>query len=88
MGKSDTMPHLLLLFPSTTYRAKAFLEAAQRLELEVTIGSEWDVAPAEQGSAKCVALDFRDHDGAARVAQSLTEEHRIDAVIGVDDVTA
>ena len=82
------MPHLLLLFPSTTYRAEAFLEAAQRLELEVTIGSEWDVAPTEQGSAKCVALDFRDHDGAARVAESLTKEHRIDAVIGVDDVTA
>ncbi len=82
------MPHLLLLFPSTTYRAEAFLEAVERLRLEVTIGSEVGVPLTEWGSAKLLALDFSDHDGSARAAEILTRDHRVDAVIGVDDVTA
>ena len=82
------MPHLLLLLPATTYRAEAFLHAAQHLKLEVTVGSEEGVSLAEQGSTKCLALDFCDPEGSARAAEVLSREQRVDAVIGVDDVTA
>ena len=34
------MPRVLLLLPTTTYRTQSFVEAAQRLGVDVTIGSE------------------------------------------------
>lgn len=82
------MPRLLLLLPATTYRAEAFLEAAQRLKLDVTIGSERAMSLSEPHSSKLLALDFRDPAGSARAAQAFAREHKIDAVLGVDDVTA
>src|SRR6266849_5812403 len=32
------MPRLLLLLPTTTYRAEAFLDAARKLKLDVVVG--------------------------------------------------
>lgn len=34
------MPRVLLLLPATTYRTQAFMEAARRLGVEVTVASE------------------------------------------------
>jgi hypothetical protein len=36
------MPHLLLLIPTTSDRTRDFLEAAQRLGVEVAVGSNQD----------------------------------------------
>ncbi len=36
------MPHLLLLIPTTSYRTRDFLEAAERLGVEVAVGSNQD----------------------------------------------
>ena len=43
---------------------------------------------SEPHSSKFLALDLHDHDGAARAARTFAREHKIDAVLGVDDVTA
>ena len=48
------MPRLLLLLPTTTYRAEAFLEAARKLGLEVTVGSN---ARAAVESARATPID-------------------------------
>ena len=82
------MPRLLLLLPATTYRAEAFLAAAQHLDLDVTIGSERAMSVSEPHSSKFLALDFRDPAGSARATQAFARQHKIDAVLGVDDVTA
>lgn len=81
------MPHLLLLLPATTYRAAAFLSAARRLALQVTIGS--NRAPAEPGESgsSALLLDFHDPESCAFAAEQLARSHRIDAVVGVDEVT-
>ena len=34
------MPRVLLLVPTTTYRTQAFMEAARRVGVEVTVASE------------------------------------------------
>ncbi|MGH7204801.1 MAG: ATP-grasp domain-containing protein [Nitrospiraceae bacterium] len=82
------MPRLLLLLPTTTYRAEAFLEAAQRLSVNVTVGSERGPALAEQQSSAVLALDFRRVEESVRKAVEFSRRDPIDAVIGVDDRTA
>lgn len=82
------MPRLLLLLPTTTYRADAFLKAAQRLSVDVTVGSERGPALAEQQSSAVLALDFRRVEESVRKAVEFSRRDPIDAVIGVDDGTA
>ena len=82
------MPRLLLLLPTTTYRAEAFLEAAQRLNLDVTVGTEGVPALAKQQSSAVLALDFRHVEDSVRKASEFSRRDPIDAVIGVDDHTA
>lgn len=82
------MPRLLLLLPTATYRAEAFLDAARSLQLSVTIGTERvpDVLAASSGDV--LLLDFHHPQASAQAAVEFAQQHPIDAVIGVDDVTA
>jgi biotin carboxylase len=80
------MPRVLLLLPATTYRAEDFLEAARRLHLDVTVGS--DSPPSRSARPPdFLALDLRDADAAVRVVVQFSKAHPIEAVIGVDDHT-
>jgi biotin carboxylase len=79
------MPRILLLLPRTTYRAEDFLEAAERLKLNVTLGVE---DHDQQGSsADRLTLNFRDAEGCLKTAVQYATEYPIHAVLGVDDNT-
>ncbi|MGH7208650.1 MAG: ATP-grasp domain-containing protein [Nitrospiraceae bacterium] len=82
------MPRVLLLLPATTYRAEAFLEAARRLHLDVTVGSEGVAPPAGPPPTGSLTLDFKDPEGSARTVAAFARHQPIDAVVGVDDTTA
>ena len=82
------MPRLLLLLPSTTYRSEAFLSAASLLHLSVTIGMERIPEGLPVSSDDVLLLDVRHPQAAARTVVAFARDHPIDAVIGVDDVTA
>ncbi|HNP60979.1 MAG TPA: ATP-grasp domain-containing protein [Nitrospirales bacterium] len=82
------MPRLLLLLPTTTYRAEAFLEAARRVQVSVTIGTEQAPESLLVASENVLLLDVRHPQAAARTVIEFVQHHPIDAVIGVDDVTA
>ena len=82
------MPRLLLLLPTVTYRAEAFLDAARSLELSVTIGMAQVPEDLPVSSDDVLPLDVRDPQAAASSAVAFARHHPIDAVIGVDDVTA
>jgi len=82
------MPRLLLLLPVTTYRAEAFLNAARLLHLSVTIGMEWAPEDLPDSSGDVLLLDIRHPQAAAQTVVEFARHHPIDAVIGVDDVTA
>ena len=82
------MPRLLLLLPTATYRAEAFLDAARSLELSVTIGMARVPEDLPVSPDDVLPLDVRDPQAAAPIAVAFARHHPIDAVIGVDDVTA
>jgi biotin carboxylase len=81
------MARVLLLLPTTTYRTPDFLEAAERLRVEVTVASEEASAVESLNPEGLLALDFRDPAGAARRAVAFAEERPVDAVVGVDEET-
>lgn len=82
------MPRLLLLLPTTTYRAEAFLEAARQVQVSVTIGIERVPESLPVASDDVLLLDVRHAQTAAQTVLEFVRQHPIDAVIGVDDVTA
>jgi len=80
------VPRLLLLLPTTTYRAEAFLDAARKLDLDVTVGSETEADPPP--SAGFLPLNFRNLQNARRTVLAFTVKYPIAAVVGVDDNSA
>ena len=82
------MPRLLLLLPTTTYRAEAYLDAAHRLNLDVTVGGEEKCASASEVAGNFLLLDFDHPHQSAQAAAAFAHHYPIDAVIGVDDLTA
>jgi biotin carboxylase len=88
VAASGPRPRLLLLLPSTTYRATAFVEAARRLDVDLTVATdEASVFEARQPD-KLVAFDFDNPERAADQARAFAVRHPVAAVLGVDDDTA
>jgi len=81
-------PRLLLLLPSTTYRATGFVEAAVELGVELTVASERTGVLAEREPANLLALDLADPSKAAARAVGFAREYPVAAVFGIDDDTA
>jgi biotin carboxylase len=79
------MPRLLILMATRTYRAQAFLKAAARLGVEVTVGTEREHILSTPGAT--VALDFRRPGLAQRQIVDFAQRFPLDAVVGVDDDT-
>ena len=59
------MPRLLLILPTHTYQADAYMAAAARLDLELTVASEVDSTFSHQDSTHLLTLDLCDPGGAA-----------------------
>src|SRR5262249_18582260 len=84
---------VFLLWPTTSYRADAFLEAARRLGVEVAIGSDRChelAALFSSGDApyyQAVPLDFRDPEHASRQIQEAVREKPVRAIVSTDDHT-
>ena len=79
---------MLLLLPTTTYRAAAFVAAANALDVDLTVASEEDSAFSTREPEALLTLDFaKPAECAARVAE-FHGRHPIRAVFGVDDLTA
>ena len=81
------MPRLLLLLPATTYRAEAFLEAARKLKLEVTVGSKRADRLANQHAVDFLPLNFNDLEATTHAAVEFARSTPIHVVVGVDDHT-
>ncbi len=82
------MPRVLLLLPTTTYRASDFLAAAANVGADVTVASEEPSTLASRNPAGLLTLEFRNpRECAARVIR-FSREHPVNAVVGVDEETA
>ena len=82
------MPRVLLLLPTTTYRTKAFVEAALKLDVDVVAASEQPSTLASKNPEGLLTLNFSEPERAARQAIEFAAQFPIDAVIPVDEDTA
>ena len=78
------MPRVLLLLPTTTYRTEAFLDAAARLGVNVTVASERPNTLSHLNPAGLLTLDFQNPDESAQRVLEFSRTYRIDAVVPVD----
>jgi len=81
------MARLLLLLPTTTYRTEAFVDAAERLGVDLVCASERPNVFEERAPENLITLDFSDPPGAASVIAEFARAHPIHAVVPVDDLT-
>jgi biotin carboxylase len=82
------MARVLLVLPSTTYRATEFLAAAARLGIDVVTGSDAAQAMAGTLSDRFLVLPLEDPDAAAEVVASFDSVTPLDAIVAVDDTGA
>ena len=82
------MPRVLLLLPTTTYRTKAFVDAALKLDVDVVAASEQPSTLANKNPGALLTLNFSDPELAAQQAREFAAQFPIDAVIPVDEDTA
>src|SRR6185436_12639395 len=82
------MPRVLLLLPTTTYRTKAFVEAALKLDVDVVAASEQPSTLASTNPAGLLTLDFSNPERAAQQAGEFAAQFPIDAILPVDEDTA
>jgi formate-dependent phosphoribosylglycinamide formyltransferase (GAR transformylase) len=79
------MQRLLLLMTTSTYRAQAFLDAARRLDILVTVGSERSQALAAVNPAGHFILDFSAPEEATRTVVEFANAYPIGGVVAADD---
>jgi biotin carboxylase len=78
---------VLLVMRTRTYRAKAFLTAAERLGVDVTVATELQQPLARLTPGATLALDFSSAPSAQREIREFDAKYPLSAVVGVDDDT-
>lgn len=81
------MPRLLLLLPTTSWRAEALLTASRRLGLDVTVGTDRPLVWSARTPERVLALDYARPEAAAETVAEHAREWPFHAVVGADDET-
>lgn len=79
------MKRVLFLMTTKTYRAGAFLDAAARLNIPTTVGSEEAHVFADSNPSGHLTLDFHDLEEATSDIVEFAGQYPIDAIISTDD---
>jgi biotin carboxylase len=79
------MPRVLLLIPSATYRAPDFIAAAQRLDVEVVVGSERGSPLEGIAQGRTLTVDLDNPAKGAQQIEAFALQHPIDTIVAVDD---
>ena len=79
------MKRILLLMTTSSYRAQAFLEAAERVGVAAVVGSEREQALASANPGGNLTLDFADPEASARRVAAFAADRPLDAVLAADD---
>ena len=78
-------PRLLMLIPTSTYRAEAFVRAARRLPIELSIASEVPSSLSHLHPVDLPTFDFGQPADAISKAREFAASTRVDGVVAVDD---
>lgn len=84
LSEATPRKRLLLLVSPNTYRARAFLEAAGRLDVEVVRGIDAPEDLARQWGLP-LAVDFTAVESSVRNIVTYAAAHPLDAIVAVDD---
>jgi biotin carboxylase len=79
------MPRVMLILPTETYRATAFLHAAEELGLQVVVASNEAPTLAALMEGRVLTLDLRHPAESAERAADFASKWPVDAVVGVDE---
>jgi biotin carboxylase len=79
---------LLLLLPTSTYRTQDFVDAAAALGVDLVCASEEPSTFESSVPDHLLTIDFTDPAAAAETATTFAARRPLDAVVGVDDLTA
>ena len=79
------MPRVMLILPTETYRATAFLRAAEELHLDVVVASNEAPTLAALMEGRVLTLDLRHPEELADRSAAFAARWPIDAVVGVDE---
>ena len=79
------MKNVLLLVPTETYRAQAFVDAAARLDIAVTIASEDLLPMAHRMDGRAIVVSLENPDIGASQIQEAHKARPFDAVVSIDD---
>ena len=79
---------VLLLLPTSTYRTRDFMEAADRLDARVVVASEEPSTMEPLAEDSLLTLDFLDAAGAAVKVESFHRRYPLNAIVSVDEETA
>ncbi len=82
------MAHLLLLLPSMSYRGEAFLEAANKVGVSLTVAGDAPPDFLEQSPNSFLTLDLYSPSTAVPAVVEFAKTSLIDVVLGVNDQTA
>ncbi|MEK6255757.1 MAG: ATP-grasp domain-containing protein [Chloroflexota bacterium] len=86
MKPSDPTKRLILLASSQSYRSHPFLQAAERLGIEVVRGKDVPLPMMKQLKSEGVlALDYRDIKKSTKEIERFANEKPVMAIIGLDD---
>ena len=86
-GYDALVPRVLLLLPTTSYRTPDFLEAASKLELDVTVASEEPSTLERLNPSGLLTLDFTNLATCADRVAAFSAQIPVAAVVGVDERT-
>ena len=87
MNDAPATGRLLLLVPTTSYRIGDFLDAAERLGVDVAVGSDQRHVLEEFSQGGTVTIDFKDVQRGTSQIVAYGDDYPLAAIIGVDDET-
>lgn len=79
------MPRVLLLFARTSYRAEAFLVAARRLGVDVTVGSNHRQVLADLAPGSTLTVGVRDVDRSTATIVRFASDYPLAAIVAAED---
>jgi biotin carboxylase len=80
-------PRVMLILPTATYRATAFLRAAEALGVQCVVASDEPPTLAALMDGRVLTLDLGHPDEAADRAAAFVQKWPVDAVVGVDEAS-
>jgi len=79
------VPTVVLLVPTSTYRAADFVAAARHLDVELVVASDEAPALPDPAATRAIAVTLDDPETAAEQLVALDDRRSVDAVVAIDD---